>query len=73
MLGLLSIEPRFLLLQQHPKEWLTYIRHSHNDLDVERDGCRGHDDNQRLACQHREQDPTHSLAHDGVHHTDFTI
>ena len=52
---------------------LTYIRHSHNDLDVERYGCRGHDDNQRLASQHREQDTTHSLTHDCVHHADFTI
>ena len=55
--------------------WVSsfYLCHRHNDLDVESDGRRGHDDDQRLAGQHWEQGAAHGLTHDGVHHTDFTI
>ena len=39
----------------------TYLCHRHNDLNVEGNGSRGHDDYQRLARQHGEQDAPHGL------------
>ncbi len=48
-----------------------YLRHGDNDLDVEGDGGGGHNDDERLAGQQREQGPAQSLAHDSVHYTNL--
>ena len=40
----------------------------HDDLDVEGDGGRGHDDDEGLAGEQGEDDAPDGLAHDGTHH-----
>ena len=47
---------------------IVFLRHRHDDLDVEGDGRGGHDHNERLAGQQGEQDAPDGLAEDGAHH-----
>ena len=51
----------------------AYLRHRHDNLNVERYGGRGHDDDQGLPGQQREQHPSHCLPHDCVHDADLAI